>query len=156
MADDNDVGWGFKIGFIAVMVIVAFAGVMFAYWRSSPAKESFSLQFVSGTEYSVGEAGQVIVEARFSNGSSAIVSPCNMSIWYANKTLYLVNDSSTSTSGNEFIDFTVPNATGVYEYQASCAFVTGGSSIVSKSFHVSEFQNQTATRLGRVRAVLAR
>jgi hypothetical protein len=112
------------------------------------------LGFVSGTEYNIGEAGQVIVEARFNNGSSGIAPPCEIKIWYPSKFLWIQENTTTSASDNEFINFTTPNVTGIYEYQAMCPMVVGPAKTISKSFHVSSFQNETSQRLNRMRAVM--
>jgi len=112
------------------------------------------VQFVSGTEYNIGEAGQVIVEARFVNGSSAFVGSCLLSVWYPDKSLFVSQNGTTGSNGNQYIEFTVPDVTGVYEYQADCPLVTGDG-VVSKSFHVSEFQNETTVKLlRRIKAVV--
>ena len=112
------------------------------------------LQFVSGTEYNIGEQGQVITEARYLNGSSALQA-CNFTIWYPDKTPFQMDVGGTlSASGNQYVNFTVPNMTGVYEYQAQCVYDNGKFGVISKSFHVSEFQNDTSTKLNRVRAVI--
>jgi hypothetical protein len=111
------------------------------------------LTFVSGTEYNIGEAGQVIVEARYANGTSALQG-CEMTIWYPNKGVYVVENATFGPNGNQYIEFTVPNVTGVFEYQAICTLEGNRTGVLSKSFHVSEFQNDTSTKLNRVRAVV--
>ena len=131
---------------------VLLAGLFF-FVDKDLSKELPSFAFVSGTEYNVGERGQIIVEARFLNGTSAISNNCTMSIWYPDKALYLSAISILSNSGNQYIEFIVPNVTGVYEYQATCPLITGDDVTSSKSFHVSEFQNDTSYKLNRIRAV---
>jgi hypothetical protein len=141
----------FAVLFVALLVV----GLWYVDHRAVVSKGPV-LAFVSGTEYNVGERGQVIVEARFNNGSSAIASNCTIKVWYPDKSLFLSELSFLSTADNQFIEFVVPNMTGVYEYQATCPLSVGSNNTVSKSFHVSEFQNETLTNLRRVRAVMTR
>jgi hypothetical protein len=142
-----------------VLVVMAIAGVaIIAYFAmilfaKSDVVEDPALQFVSGTEYNIGEEGQVIVEARFGNGTSALQG-CEMSIWYPDKTVFIIENATAGANGNEYVVFTVPNVTGVYEYQADCTLTTNKRGIVSKSFHVSSFQNDTSVKLNRVQAVI--
>ena len=80
---------------------------------------------------------------------------CRISIWYPNKTIFVnATLADLAPSGNQYIDFTVPNATGVYEYQAECLLRGNKTGIISKSFHVSEFQNDTYAKLNRIKAVM--
>ena len=58
------------------------------------------------------------------------------------------------SDGNQYVNFTIPNVTGVYEYQASCLLTNGFFGTVSKSFHVSEFQNETLSKLRHIKAVM--
>jgi hypothetical protein len=146
------------VGIGTVMVIVCFVVGIWWYvnqtWR--PSFEVPVMSFVSGTEYNIGEAGQVIVEARFANGTSALSGTCGMAIWYPDKLVFMMQNGTTGPNGNQYVNFTIPNKTGVYEYQAVCPLVTNINGTISKSFHVSEFQNFTTERLNRIRAVTAR
>jgi hypothetical protein len=108
-------------------------------------------QFVSGTEYNVDEEGQVIVEIRDKDGV-AVQTNCTVNVWYPNKTLWISQVASVSDTGNSWINFTTPYLTGVYEYQANCT-AKGKVMVMSKSFHVSTFQNDTLTKLNRIKAV---
>ena len=91
------------------------------------------------------------------SGGNATQTACNMTVWYPDKSVFInATNASMSASGNQYIGFVVPNATGVYEYQADCALEGNRTGIISKSFHVSEFQNDTSTKLNRVRAVMPR
>jgi len=143
------------VGIGTVVVIVCLVTGIWWYvgqtWR--PSFDVPTMQFVSGTEYNIGEAGQVIVEARFANGTAAFASACSFSVWYPDKSVFMVQNGTTGPNGNQYVAFTIPNMTGVYEYQASCPLVTGKTGVISKSFHVSEFQNMTTERLNRIRAV---
>lgn len=139
----------------SVVIVGTVLGVVaFLWWSAKPTgmMDVPMMSFVSGTEYNIGEAGQVIVEARFANGTSALSASCLMSIWYPDKSLFLLGNGTTGVNGNQYVQFTVPNMTGVYEYQAICPMVTGRNGTVSKSFHVSEFQNLTTERLNRIKA----
>lgn len=149
MADDRvTVG---VVSLVVVCILVLGFVVWLARTSSPPVWDVPVLQFVSGTEYNVGEAGQVIVEARYANGSSALDS-CVMSIWYPDKSLFLSENATNGPNGNQYVSFTVPNSTGVYEYQAQCVLLGNVSGVVSKSFHVSEFQNETSSQLRRPKA----
>jgi uncharacterized protein YfaS (alpha-2-macroglobulin family) len=108
------------------------------------------MQFVSGTEYNIGDAGQVIVEIRDVN-SNTLNANCSMLVWYPDKSVFLQQGAVLSATGNYFINFTVPNVTGIFEYQANCTR-NEKSYVTSKSFHVSEFQNATTARLNRIKA----
>lgn len=145
------------VGYVVVAVMATAAIVLFFIATRGPTEtwDIPVLQFVSGTEYNVGEQGQVITEARYLNGTSALQN-CTFAIWYPDKVLFMTGIGANSTSGNQYINFTTPNATGVYEYQAQCTFDNGRFGVLSKSFHVSEFQNDTSTKLNRVKAVIAR
>jgi uncharacterized protein YfaS (alpha-2-macroglobulin family) len=145
-----------KVTLVIVLTVGALAVmVFFIAVRSGPTDvwDIPALQFVSGTEYNIGEQGQVITEARYLNGTSALQN-CTFAIWYPAKTLFADGNGTLSTSGNQYLAFIVPNATGVYEYQAQCTYDNGRFGVISKSFHVSEFQNDTSTKLNRVRAVM--
>jgi len=107
--------------------------------------ESWEVSFVSGTEYFPNQEGQVIVEARLSNGTSVIydtggnITNCVANIWYPDKSSYIATGPMIlhSNSENAFIEFIVPAEAGVYEYQAICS-VDGESKRISKSFHVTK------------------
>jgi len=146
----------FATGGIAffMLLLVSFAVAMVVGGKQIISNDVPVMQFVSGTEYNIGEAGQVIVEARFSNGTSALLLPCNFSVLYPDKSVFLVQNGTNGPNGNQYVMFIVPNVTGVYEYQADCLLVMGKNSVVSKSFHVSEFQNETSTTLHRIKAVI--
>lgn len=96
-----------------------------------------TMQIVSGTEYLPGDAGQIIVEARFQNGTSALAGTCLLSVWYPDKSIAFLMNGTTGPNGNQYGNFTVPNVTGVYEYQAVCPLSTFINGTVSKSFHVA-------------------
>lgn len=138
------------------MVAIALLGMMWVIRETAPVDQWDIpvLQFVSGTEYNIGEAGQVITEARYLNGSSALQS-CNFTVWYPDKSVFIVASGGVSASGNQYINFTVPARTGIYEYQAQCVYDNAKLGVISKSFHVSEFQNETTQRLNKTRAVIA-
>lgn len=142
-----------KLAVVMAVLLVAIGALSFFMMHPEKATDHPDLSFVSGTEYNIGEAGQVIVEARFANGSSALAA-CQLLAWYPDKSLFFNMSGAVSISGAEYVDFVVPNKTGVYEYQAQCSYLGGGSNVVGKSFHVSEFQNDTFTKLNRIKAVM--
>lgn len=147
-------GFGKFLAWASVFVMVLSVVGIFVYLqRQVVLDQGPILQFVSGTEYMPGEAGQIIVEARYINGSSALTT-CDLLCWYPDKTVFLNMVGNVSSSGNIYVEFVVPNVTGVYEYQAQCNYTNGKNGIISKSFHVSEFQNDIYTKLNRIKAVM--
>ena len=129
--------------FVLAVVVIGF--VAYSMFNKAGSLEEPVLQFVSGTEYVSGELGQVIVEARFLNGSSALGS-CTLLSWYPDKSLFFSVGGNLSVSGNVYTEFVVANVTGVYEYQAQCTYTNGKNGTISKSFHVSAFQNNVTAR----------
>lgn len=98
------------------------------------------MSFVSGTEYKPGQIGQVIVEARYPNGTSVINGTnCLASVWNPDKTSFITNQTmnASDSNGNAFIEFIVPDVDGVFEYQSVCE-VNGKSYTASHSFHVTK------------------
>jgi hypothetical protein len=84
--------------------------------------QGVTMSFVSGTEYKPGQAGQVIVEARYANGTSAIDNDIIFVMGGASNILY---DNASIDSITSF----VPLWTAVYG-----ACVWGGSSYSCGSF----------------------
>ena len=148
--------WYFAAGIWLCLFGICFAAIYFFAPDISPVEEDVgdqgTLRFVSGTEYNIGEAGQVIAEVRKNDGSPIPGTNCSFTVWYPDKTQFLQQYGATGPSGNQYVNFTIPGITGVYEYQANCSWNPGKTSIASKSFHVSEFQNETLTKLRRIRA----
>lgn len=142
--------WYWWVAVLAVVCVTIAASVLIDSNTPSIVEQVATMRFVSGTEYNVGEQGQVIAEVRLPNGQPVPVN-CSFTIWYPDKTQFLQENGTTAASGNQYINFTIPDTTGVYEYQANCTW-QGRSAIASKSFHVSEFQNETLTKLRRIRA----
>jgi hypothetical protein len=93
--------------FLYLLIIVMFAATIVValnpdMFQSKPSKvdeSKFNFNFVSGTEYVFGQAGQVIVEARYMNGTSAIEENLvfivgNISLeLYDNATIDKINDN---------------------------------------------------------------
>jgi hypothetical protein len=138
-----------KIVLVVVVVFVVALTIFSAMSLGNRSKE-ITADFVSGTEYNVGEDGQVIVEVRDRNGNQ-VQSNCTIKIWYPDKSLFLTDVGVLSSAGNSYINFTAPNVSGIYEYQANCT-AFGRYAVISKSFHVSPFQNETLSKLRRIRA----
>jgi hypothetical protein len=145
----------YLVGIGVLMVLLTVVSL----WRGAPERviedDTGFVSFVSGTEYNIGEAGQVIAEVRRQDGSQVLTTNCSFLVWYPNKTQFLQQGGVVAPSGNWYVNFTVPPVTGVYEYQANCTW-PGHSSVASKSFHVSEFQNETLTKLRRIRAEIVK
>ena len=73
------------------------------------------------------------------NGTVAIpAAQCLASVWFPDKTLFVTNQTMalSDSNGNAYIDFTVPDIDGVYEYQAVCQ-IGNRTLIASHSFHVT-------------------
>lgn len=64
---------------------------------------------------------------------------CNASVWYPDKTVFIANQTMfpSDLNGNAYIQFTVPNIEGVYEYQSTCQF-RNRTKVASHSFHVTK------------------
>lgn len=96
-----------------------------------------SMQFVSGTEYYPGDAGEVAVMVTDYQGNPVTASyACNYTVYYPNKTIFVqANMTGLTSEGTRYGTFTVPGDYGVYEYVATC---TSGPKKVTaaKSFHV--------------------
>jgi hypothetical protein len=122
---------------VFIVAAIAFGVVVLLLKMLGSEDPEWSIGFVSGTEYRWGETGQIIVEVRDRNGNP-VQSGCNASIYYPNKTAYISNYSmvSSGASGNSYMSFTVPNVTGIFEYQAKCVAM-GRLQVASKSFHVN-------------------
>jgi hypothetical protein len=92
---------------------------------------------VSGTEYTPGEVGKIVVEIRDRN-SNPLVANCSATVLYPNGTSLISGDIMNQTIlGTYFYNFEVQNITGVYEYSTAC--VRGVKTyVVGKSFHVSD------------------
>ena len=126
------------VGSIAVAIWVGMAVKSGSVVGEMPVQGDAVLGIVSGTEYVIGDAGQVIAEVRAMNGSN-LQSNCTISIWYPDKSSFLVAQTADSASGNYYVNFTAPNVTGVYEYRASCLVARNNKTVVgSKSFHISQ------------------
>jgi len=119
------------------IVLCVIALSFFVYAIAGARAEQMRLAFVSKTEYVPGDIGQVIVELRYQLNSSVVPAECNASVWYPNKTAFIVDEPmAASASGSQFINFTVPSIEGTYEYQAECVY--GGRQFIStNSLHVS-------------------
>jgi hypothetical protein len=148
--EKKDVLWSVGMAVIFVFTVVLVGGLMWWHERYSfvPSFEEFEpvVGFVSGTEYVPGQDGQVIVEARYANGTSAL-DVCSMTVWYPDKSVFFVANGTIGANGNEYVNFIVPDIDGVYEYQAICILQGGKIGTASKSFHVSS---------ERIQAVIAR
>lgn len=117
-----------------VALIISVAGIAFDQHKSSDA----GLSIVSKTEYVPLDEGQVISEFRNLLTRQPINATCYASILYPNKTAFITDQNMQFQSGpgTHYINFSVPNVEGVYEYQARCEY-NGINYTTSKAFHVS-------------------
>ena len=134
---------GFAIA-IAVFAVIGVAGYVYGI-------ETASLKFISGTEYQVGENGQVIVRVVDAYGNGITADWCNATIYYPDKTKMTDNVAMTSggATGSWYYNFTAGTQIGVYEEQVVCHTSTPNRDIgAGSSFHVSQtltMLNETAS-----------
>lgn len=143
---------------ILVVALVVINFVQYGRGDESDSQEKWNLQFVSGTEYSPGQEGQVAVIVIDSTGAPVTDEfACGYTILYPNKTTFQSGSMLANTSiGTQYVTFTVPGDEGVYEYASTCTFdrpdviiFFGNSSSMradanitaAKSFHVSLQRN---------------
>jgi len=101
-------------------------------------KDDLTLTMVSGTEYVMGDAGQIIVELRNRTFDPISDAECNTTIQYYNKTTFIRDGQMIlGTIGTFYYNFTVPDVPGVYEYSVLC-MRNGKKYIIGKSFHVQD------------------
>jgi len=140
-----------------LLALIATGGTGFYYYaKANPEKFGSKIEFVSGTEYAVGENAQTIV--RVTNALGIGLSPdwCNATIWYPNKTVLVLNTSMTSggASGSYYYNWTAPDVYGIYEQYAECKIqnkIIGNS----KASHVSEALSQINTTDNPVAIVIS-
>lgn len=100
------------------------------------------LKFVSGTEYWSGETGQMIVRLLDWKKEPFLNAQCVGTILFPNKTVWrskmpLAATNSGATPGNYYMNFTTPQAEGVYEELAECEYTPGNKMTISSAFHVA-------------------
>lgn len=138
-----------KLWKFLLLLIISLSAITYGLFHPGKAEQNQEvhtetpiLNFVSGTEYKPGQEGQVIVEARYRNGTSAINSTnCFASVWYPDKSIFINNTmmNLSDSNGNAFINFTIPDTDGVYEYQSTCT-VGFNDITASHSFHVTKLK----------------
>ena len=122
------------VAYVVVAFLLLFGSIAaYLYFVSIP---NFTINMVSGTEYSPGQEGKVMVELRDRN-SDPVVANCSVTVLYPNGTTWIPAILMDPTSlGTYSYNFTISNVTGVYEYSTSCQ--KGAKTyIVGKAFHVS-------------------
>lgn len=143
-----------KIDWFSVLVVIAICAIIIAmalaFTGKEPEKEKpkiiiqkdnsqedgVSINMISGTEYIVGDAGQIIMELRNKNFEAITDANCSATIQYHNKTIFLGGDMlGNPETGTYYFNFTVPDAVGVFEYSVDCERGTRHY-ITGKSFHV--------------------
>lgn len=134
------------LGVLAIIVILltlGATGVMSLFANDNTVLpvtvQEDSIAFVSGTEYSPGQEGQVAVMVVDAAGNAVTLDyNCTFSVLYPNKTLFVDGNFTESTSLDTwYTNFTIPAVDGVYEYGAEC--IKGGKTAISgKSFHVTK------------------
>jgi len=132
---------------IATVILLGVIG--FAYGKY----EHGAVNFVSGTEYQIGERGSTIVSVTNVFGDPISVDWCNETIYYPNKTVFVDNQPMTQggAPASWYYEFTVPNQLGNYEQYVVCQVhtITGTRLIKArKAFHAQQtltLLNETAT-----------
>lgn len=129
---------------LAGIFVCGSATGMFVYATGSHVIEDVFLKMVSHTEYRYGEQGQIIARLVDFQGNAVVVTSCNATILYPDKS-YFANMAGMTASGNitgdHYYSFTTPTGPeGVYEYQATCFYMQGmqvRNQSVTNSFHLS-------------------
>lgn len=115
-----------------------------------------NLKFISGTEYQVGESGQVIVRVVDAYGNGVTATWCNVTIYNPSKVAIETNQPMVSggATGSWYYNFTTASDIGVYEEQVYCK-VTSPNKVIGagSSFHVQQtltMLNETSSAQVRV------
>ncbi len=122
---------------IGIVVIGSVFGI-YQQWTSTDRNEGDRMQFVSGTEYTPDQEGQVaVLILNYQNEPVTNNYVCNYTVLYPNKTVFLQDNMTANTSlGTQYGEFTIPAVAGVYEYASTC--VNNPRTLTAaKSFHVS-------------------
>jgi hypothetical protein len=123
---------------VIILICVAGIAIIIQPKVNGPLEvNNISLKIISKTEYTPGDAGQVIVEIR-DKQYNPINASCLTDVLYPNKTYFVQNESMISTIlGTEYINFTVPTLDGVFEYSVNCTY-DAKNYVDGSSFHVSK------------------
>jgi hypothetical protein len=119
---------------IPILAVLGISGYVYGL-------SSSSIRFISGTEYQVGESGQVIVRMVDAYGNGVTATWCNATIYYPDKTTMVSNVAMTQggATGSWYYNFTAGTQIGVYEEQVTCLAVSPAKEIgAGSSFHVSQ------------------
>ena len=124
------------------LALLSFGGLgVYGYsLLSSPATaDEYRVEFVSKTEYQVGEVGQTIVRLSDKNGIGVVADYCNVSVWYPDKSAWYTLEPMIygGADGSWYLEWTTPDSIGVYEEYAECV-KSPKTYGVSSSFHVSQ------------------
>jgi hypothetical protein len=141
---------------VCLVIVLAIASFILIASSNRVSAQEFTINIISGTEYDVGNMGQLVVEIRDKN-FNPINATCFFTIFYPNKNYFVSsgNASGITDVGTYFYTFQVPSVEGVYEYSVSC---TKGAKtyVVGKSFHVRnylaefELEAQDTVKLGEM------
>lgn len=141
-----------KVGVWMLFVCLAIIGL--SLWgimsRDAPVvkEEAWNFQFVSGTEYTPGQDGQLAVIVTNSSGWPITSEfTCSYTILYPNKTTFLSGVMAANTSiGTQYVGFVVPDVEGVYEYASSCFFDAPDVVILFGDYELKGDRNMTAAK----------
>jgi hypothetical protein len=140
-----------KIGAFIILAVVLMISVAGILWNIMPMRDGknnvtqekiiesdeIMMGIVSKTEYTLGDAGQIIVEIR-DRQYNPINASCLTSILYPNKTYFFQDEPMIDTVlGTEYMNFIVPKVDGVFEYAVNCTY-NAKNYMASSSFHVTK------------------
>lgn len=125
--------------------------IAFAFNSYENEDDGVTLIFISGTEYTPGQSGKIIVELRDRFYNSISTASCNVGFLLPSDSgdaniLPVVGGTGTmsfvgsSTVGSYVYNFTAPSNPGVYQYIVACVNSTK-TYRQTKSFHVSSPEN---------------
>lgn len=115
-----------------------------------------NIKFISGTEYQVGEEGQVIVRVVDAYGNGVTATWCNVTIYNPSKVAIETNVAMIQggASGSWYHNFTASTDIGVYEEQVFCKVTSPNKTIgAGSSFHIQQtltMLNETSSAQVRV------
>jgi len=129
-----------KLWLIVLVALLGLVSVGGAYYGRYGYR---AINFVSGTEYQIGEKGSTIISVTDAFGNAVSADWCNVTIYYPDKTVFVNAQPMTQggAPGSWYYEFTVPNQLGNYEQYVVCQVttITGTRQISArKAFHTSQ------------------
>lgn len=130
------------------LFVVVFCSITVIFWGVGGMSDEVNgnIKMVSGTEYVSGEKGQIIVRLADDDEMGIINADCRLNVLYPDKR-YLFMDmlmQVSSEAGNYYVEFIIPNTTGIYSELIKCSYKDGRKKrikVITSSFHVSTALN---------------